>query len=120
MNSIIIHGRLTADVELRQTPGGKNVCGFTVAVDRRGKDAGADFIECVAWDKTAEVISKHFTKGQQIVVRGRLQVRNYEDKDGNKRKAFDVIVEEFGFCGKAENRVAPGFTALSDESDLPF
>jgi single-strand DNA-binding protein len=123
MNKAIMSGRLCADIELRQTPNGKNVCAFTLAVDRRGKDAGADFIDCVAWEKTAEFLSRYFQKGQQMNICGRLQTRSYEDKEGKKRKATEIVVEEVGFCGKAEkSSMAPaGFDALpAGDDDLPF
>ena len=124
MNKAIFSGRLCADIELRRTPNDKSVCAFTVAVDRRGKDAGADFIDCVAWEKTAEFLSKYFQKGQQVNICGRLQTRSYEDKEGKKRKATEVVVEEVGFCGKADGKTqnAPeGFSSLSNnDNDLPF
>lgn len=123
MNKAIMSGRLCADIELRQTPNGKNVCAFTLAVDRRGKDAGADFIDCVAWEKTAEFLARYFQKGQQMNICGRLQTRSYEDKEGKKRKATEIVVEEVGFCGKAEkSSMAPaGFDALpASDDDLPF
>ena len=123
MNKAIMSGRLCADIELRQTPNGKNVCAFTLAVDRRGKEAGADFIDCVAWEKTAEFLSRYFQKGQQMNICGRLQTRSYEDKEGKKRKATEIVVEEVGFCGKAEKSgMAPvGFDALpAGDDDLPF
>ena len=85
MNKAIMSGRLCADIELRQTPNCKNVCAFTLAVNRRVKDAGADFIDCVAWEKTAEFLARHFQKGQQMNICGRLQTRSYEDKEGKKR-----------------------------------
>ena len=124
MNKAIMSGRLCADIELRRTPNDKSVCTFTVAVDRRGKDAGADFIDCVAWEKTAEFLARYFQKGQQMNICGRLQTRSYEDKDGKKRKATEIVVEEVGFCGKAEksgNMAPVGFGALpAGDDDLPF
>lgn len=124
MNKAIMSGRLCADIELRRTPNDKSVCTFTVAVDRRGKDAGADFIDCVAWEKTAEFLARYFQKGQQMNICGRLQTRSYEDKEGKKRKATEVVVEEVGFCGKAEksgNMAPVGFDAMpAGDDDLPF
>ena len=123
MNKVCLVGRMCADVELRSTNTGKSVCDFALAVDRKGKDAGTDFIDCAAWEKTAEFISRHFSKGSGIAITGRLQTRNYEDKEGKKRKATEVVVEEVGFCGKAEKTgTAPaGFDALpSGDDDLPF
>lgn len=126
MNKAILSGRLCADIELRQTPGGKSVCTFTIAINRRGKDAGADFIDCVAWEKNAEFLSRYFQKGQQVNLCGRLQSRSWEDKDGKKRKATEVVVEEVGFCGgKSEDKGVPeGFRDVSvypgDDEGLPF
>ena len=123
MNKFVGIGRLVADVELRSTNSGKSVCAFTVAINRRGKDAGTDWVDCVAWEKTAEFISKHFNKGQQIAITGRLQTRSYEDKNGGKRKAVEVVVEEVDFCGsKPEGTLTPsGFQALpADDEGLPF
>lgn len=123
MNKAIMSGRLCADIELRRTPSNKNVCAFTLAVDRRGKDAGADFIDCVAWKKTAEFLAKYFQKGQQVNICGRLQTRSYKDKEGKKRKATEIVVEEVGFCGKAEGKAqsAPAdFAPMVSDDDLPF
>lgn len=122
MNKFVVIGRLVADVELRSTNSGKSVCAFTVAINRRGKDAGTDWVDCVAWEKTAEFISKHFNKGQQIAITGRLQTRSYEDKNGGKRKAVEVVVEEVDFCGsKPEGGAPAGFDALPINDDtLPF
>lgn len=124
MNKVCLMGRLAADVELRSTQSGKSVCSFTLAVDRRGKDAGTDWIDCVAWEKTAEHISKYFAKGQRMAVTGKLQTRSYEDKEGKKRKATEVVVEEVGFCGKAEGKAqstpAEFLPMVSDDGDLPF
>lgn len=122
MNKMALIGRLTADVELRTTQSGKNVCSFVVAVDRPGNDAGADFITCVAWEKTAELIARYFRKGSKIGLTGRVTTRNWEDKDGHKRKETEVMVESFDFCEKAENGQNPGvpegFAAYP--ADLPF
>ena len=91
LNHITIMGRLTRDPELRRTGSGVAVASFTVAVDRDfgGRDGGekeTDFIDCVAWRQTGEFVSKYFTKGSMIVVSGRLQIRSWTDKDGNKRR----------------------------------
>ena len=99
LNKCIIQGRLTRDAELRYTNSQKPVATFTLAVDRPGKDAGADFITCVAWNKTAEFVDKYFTKGQQAIVDGRLQMRKWEDKDGNKRVSAEVVANSVYFCG---------------------
>ena len=101
LNHITIMGRLTRDVELRRTGSGTAVASFTVAVDRdySGKDSEkkTDFIDCVAWRQTGEFISKYFTKGRMIVVDGRLEMRDWTDKEGNKRRSAEVIVENAYF-----------------------
>lgn len=101
LNHITIMGRLTRDPELRRTATGVAVASFTVAVDRdyaeKDKDRETDFIDCVAWRATGEFVSKYFTKGSMIVVSGRLQVRNWTDKEGNKRKNAEVLVDNAYF-----------------------
>ncbi len=101
MNKAILVGRLTADPELKSTPNGVNVCSFSVAVDRRfvraGEERKADFINCVAWRQTAEFISRFFSKGRMIGLVGSIQTRTYNDKDGNKRYATEVVVDEAYF-----------------------
>ena len=97
LNKIILMGRLTRDPELRRTGSGVAVASFRVAVDRdfAPKDGGerkADFIDCVAWRQTGEFISKYFTKGRMIVVDGRLEMRDWTDKDGNKRTSAEIVV----------------------------
>lgn len=110
LNHITIMGRLTRDPELRRTGSGVAVANFTVAVDRdfSGKDSGekeTDFIDCVAWRQAGEFVSKYFTKGQMIVVSGRLQIRSYTDKDGNKRRNAEVVADNcyFGDSKKEES-----------------
>ena len=102
LNHIVIMGRLTRDPELRRTGSGVAVASFTVAVDRDfgGRDGGekeTDFIDCVAWCQTGEFVSKYFTKGSMIVVSGRLQIRNWTDKDGNKRRTAEVVADNVYF-----------------------
>ena len=102
LNHITIMGRLTRDPELRRTGSGVAVASFTVAVDRDfgGRDGGekeTDFIDCVAWRQTGEFVSKYFTKGSMIVVSGRLQIRNWNDKDGNKRRTAEVVADNCYF-----------------------
>ena len=102
LNHIVIMGRLTRDPELRRTGSGIAVASFTVAVDRDfgGRDGGereTDFIDCVAWRNTGEFVSKYFTKGSMIVVSGRLQIRNWNDKDGNKRRSAEVVADNVYF-----------------------
>ncbi len=102
LNHITIMGHLTRDPELRRTGGGVTVAGFTVAVDRDfgGKDGGekeTDFIDCVAWRQTGEFVSKYFAKGRMAVVSGRLQIRSWTDKDGNKRRSAEVVADNVYF-----------------------
>lgn len=137
INKIIIMGRLCADPELRRTNTGTPVTSFTLAVERnfRDKDGNseADFIECIAWRSSAEFVCKHFNKGRMAIVEGSLQIRSYTDKDGNKRKAAEVLVERvyFGdskakaeeFCQQTPADLQNRLTELSEaESDygLPF
>ena len=104
LNKAIILGRITHDLEVRQTPGGTAVLQFTVAVDRNySKDGGekqTDFINCVAWRQTAEFIGRYFGKGRMIAVDGRLQTRTYEDKNGVKHYITELIVENANFTGE--------------------
>ena len=121
LNHIVLMGRLTRDPELRRTGSGVAVASFAIAVDRdfSGKDSGekeTDFIECVAWRQTGEFVSKYFTKGRMIVVSGRLQVRSWTDKDGNKRRTAEVVADNcyFGDSKREEstgNSYGGGYTA---------
>ena len=102
LNHIVIMGRLTRDPELRRTGSGVAVASFTVAVDRDfgNRDNGekeTDFIDCVAWRQTGEFVSKYFTKGRMAVVSGRLQIRNWTDKEGNKRRTAEIVADNVYF-----------------------
>ncbi len=102
LNHIVIMGRLTRDPELRRTGSGIAVASFSLAVDRdySPKDGGereTDFIDCVAWRQTGEFVSKYFTKGRMAVVSGRLQVRSWTDKDGNKRRTAEIVADNVYF-----------------------
>ena len=140
-NKVILGGRLTADPELRQTNSGLAVCSFNLAINRKGvkdEDRRADFIACTAWRERAEFLSKYFRKGSSLCVVGSLQVRDYTDKDGGKRYATEVIVDEITFVDskgeeKEQAQSAPkstkaapplytsgGFKELEDDGDLPF
>ena len=138
LNKVILGGRVTADPELKHTPQGISVCSFSIAVNRRSKDgqAPADFINCQAWRTTAEFISRYFKKGSSICLVGSLQTRTWNDQNGNKRYATEVIADEAFFVdSKSENDVAPGFTSdaasfqtqqapkfeeIAGDDDLPF
>ena len=153
LNHITIMGRLTRDPELRRTGSGTAVASFTLAVDRDfaprdGGERETDFIDCVAWRQTGEFVSKYFTKGRMAVVSGRLQIRSWTDKDGNKRRSAEVVADNvyFGdsrrdgdnggssFGGNAYSAPAPSFGGYSapaapasdfamlddDDAQLPF
>ena len=128
LNHITIMGRLTRDPELRYTQSQTPVASFTLAVDRDfgSRDGGekqTDFIDCVAWRQTAEFVSKYFTKGSMAVVSGRLQLRDWEDQNGNKRRNAEVVVDSIYFGeSKRTDDSKPTFTELSNEDDgeLPF
>lgn len=136
LNHITIMGRLTKDPELRRTGSGVAVTSFTVAVDRdfASKDSGereTDFIDCVAWRQTGEFVSKYFEKGRMAVVSGRLQIRSWTDKDGNKRRTAEIVADNvyFGDSKKSEETGNTGYPtypaqdfALIDDDDtkLPF
>ncbi|MBQ7328941.1 MAG: single-stranded DNA-binding protein [Oscillospiraceae bacterium] len=148
LNHIVIMGRLTRDPELRRTGTGVAVASFTVAVDRDfGKNENGeketDFIDCVAWRQTGEFVSKYFTKGRMAVVSGRLQIRSWTDKDGNKRRTAEVVADNVYFgdskrdgdnAGSYAAPAAPSFGGYSapaapasdfamlsdDDAQLPF
>lgn len=111
LNCVVLMGRLVRDPELRTTQTGISVLSFTIAVDRpyakQGEERQTDFIDIVAWRQTAEFINRFFHKGSLIAVQGALQTRNYENKNGIKRKAFEVVVDKVSFCGpKSESAAA--------------
>lgn len=117
LNKIILMGRLTRDPELKKTPAGTDVVSFSIACERDRAAAGAeketDFIDCVAWRKTAEFVSDWFRKGMMAVVSGRLQIRAWTDKDGNKRRAAEVVCDEIYF-GESKKESAPAQYRQSD------
>lgn len=141
LNHITIMGRIVRDPELRRTNSGTAVASFTVAVDRDfgGRDGGekeTDFIDCVAWRQTGEFVSKYFSKGSMIVVSGRLQIRSWSDKSGNKRRSAEVVAEDvyfgdskrddhagsaYGGYNAPASAPAQDFALLDDEdTKLPF
>ena len=131
LNHSVIMGRLVRDPELRRTNSGKAVTSFTIACDKPGKDKGTSFIECVAWEKTGEFINSYFLKGSAIVIEGRLESRQYETKDGQKRTVLEVVVSQAHFCEKKKEQsdgFAGGeppyqqnnFAVLDNDEPLPF
>lgn len=143
LNKVVLAGRLTADVELKQTNNGTPVCSFTLAVNRRyggqNSEQQTDFISCTAWRQTAEFLSKYFKKGSALCVVGNIQVRNWQDNQGNKRYATEVVVDEALFVdGRNDAEQAgtanagtyipdaynapasPDLQPMSADEDLPF
>ena len=142
-NKVILGGRLTADPELKHTQSGVANCRFTIAVDRsftkQGEERQADFVDCVAWRQQAVFISNYFRRGSMIAIQGSIQTRNWEDKNGSKRKSTEIVVSQANFCGsKSENNTgasqnsapyqpATSFATADEgdfkeipEDDLPF
>lgn len=117
LNNVNLQGRLCKDPEMRRTNTGKAVVSFTLAVDRPGKDNGAAFIPFVAWDKTAEFINNYFEKGNAIVVEGRLDSRDWTDKDGKKRTTYEVVVTQAHFCEKKQEKSE--YTGFVPTQDVP-
>ena len=133
MNKAILMGRITKELELKQTASQIPYIQFTLAVDRKFKDANGDkqtdFISCVAWRQTATFINQYFHKGSKILVSGEIQARNYDDKNGNKVYVTEVLVDEVDFCesavpDKKSAQIAPPVveevSAAQDELELPF
>lgn len=133
MNRVILSGRTTSDIELKTTPNGVSVATFILAVDRRTKEEQADFPTVVAWRQTAEFASRYLAKGRKIIVEGEIRTRNYEDKDGKKRKVTEVHAVNIEFAdskpqANGSENTAPqyaqgptdGFADVTDDEDLPF
>lgn len=134
LNKVVLCGRLTADVELKQTQSGVAVCSFTLAVNRKFvKEGGqqADFITVVAWQKTAEFISKYFKKGNSLCVVGSIQTRSWKDNNGNSRSTTEVVADEAMFVdSKSDNNqgaayipeayTKPSYEEVKQDDDLPF
>ena len=141
LNKVILMGRFTRDPELRSTPQGISTCAFSVAVDRNfvrpGEERKADFINCVAWRQTAEFISKYFKKGNMVALEGSIQTRSWDDQDGKKRYATEVIVNQVYFAEskrdsqsfQTEDSFAPAndfgslpepISPMGTDDDLPF
>jgi len=141
-SKVIIVGNITRDPELRSTPSGTQVCGFSVAVNRNYRDGSGEqkenvsFFDCSAWGKSGEIIAQYAKKGSGILVSGRLEQRSWEDKEGQKRSRVEIVVEDFNFIGGADggasgSKSASGAAAsdvapddISDEpidlSEIPF
>ena len=125
MNTVALTGRITAPIELKKTQSGVSVCSFSIAVARpRVKDT-TDFINIVAWRNTAEFIAQYFGKGDKIEITGILTSRSYEDGNGNKRTAFEVVADNVGFAESKKTETAPAAAApeyveVEQNDDLPF
>lgn len=128
MNKIIIKGRITATPEIKTSQSGKSICNFAVAVNRRFNRDATDFLNCVAFGKTAELVGNYFQKGSMILLCGELHIDKYE-KNGEKKTAVSIAVDEVEFCGnKSENTQqkenvavsSADFEAVEDDEDLPF
>ena len=144
MNKIVLMGRLTADPELRTTPNGVSVTSFTIAVQRdyarQGEERQTDFFDIVAWRGTAEFVNRYFSKGNMIAVAGSMQTRSYVDKNGNNRKAYEVVADNIYFTGEKRGSSSDGgsyqqastpaaayssgstedFEDMPSDEDLPF
>ena len=133
LNNVTLMGRICSEIDNRTTTSGKSVANFRIAVDRAfSKNKETDFITIVAFESTADFCSRYFSKGSMIGIQGRIQTRNYEDNNGNKRTAFEVVAKEVSFCGgKNETSPAPApatvptYTPAGDDfeeipDDLPF
>ena len=133
LNEVILQGRLTQDPELKTTNSGKSVISFSLAVERdfsTGDEKETDFINIVAWNKTAEFISKFFPKGKMMLLRGSLQVRKYQTQNGENRYSTEVVAEKVWFCGdkgtdplnefKNALDVQADFTEVDADDDIPF
>ena len=121
LNKIVIQGRLCSTPELRRTQSGTAVTSFTLAVDRDFKgqngEKETDFIDIVAWSNIAEFVSNYFKKGDMAIVSGRLQSRRWEDRDGNKRTAIEIVAENIYFCGPKKSQQEQNFNQLADAVD---
>ena len=123
MNKVILTGRNTKDIELRQTPSGVSAIEFSIAVKRTFKNANgeyeSDFFDCIAYNKLAETISKYVKKGDQVGIEGRLQKRNYTNKEGKKIYVTEIVAETVEFL-QSKKQDEPKFEEISPEDDIPF
>jgi single-strand DNA-binding protein len=131
LNKVILMGRLTIDPEMKQTPSGVSVCNFTVAVDRsytKSEEKQADFFSVECWRGLADMVSKYFSKGKEILVSGEMQSRKWQDGEGNNRIAWKIMASGVDFCGsKSDNggnfaptNSAPKMEEIDPSDDLPF
>ena len=126
MNNVIIMGRLTRDPELKYSQAGKAYCRFTIAVNRDFNKDEADFINCLAFGKTAETIAEWLGKGRRIALQGRIQIGNYENKNGDKVNTFEVVADRFEFVDSTKSGTNKNQTysnnddVLDDNDDFPF
>ena len=135
LNTVVLMGRFTHDLELKKLESGKKVINFCLAVERnranKGEEKKSDFVDCIAWENTAEFIHTYFKKGDPTIVQGKLETRQYEDKQGNKRKAVYVLVNNVNFCAfkkieEGQNKEKSGeikednLDDLFNDQDLPF
>ena len=124
MNKVILKGRLARDPELRYTTTNKAVASFTIAVNRRhssnnnNQGPTADFIPCIAWEKLAEIVANNLIKGSEVLIEGRMQVRNYDAQDGSKKYVTEVIINEMEFCGSKKDNRGGGAPAGGNQNDL--
>lgn len=130
-NHIVVHGRLTADPELKQTQSSVSVCNFTVAVDRsykNGEEKQTDFFTVVCWRGLADMVSKYFAKGKEILVSGEMQSRKWQDNEGNNRIFWEIMANGVDFCGSKSDNQGSDFPKnnaskmeeIDTDSDLPF
>ena len=125
MNNVVLIGRLTKDPELKYSQAGKAYCRFSLAVQREFNREEADFINCVAWGKTAETIAEWLGKGRRIALQGRIQTGNYENKNGDKVSTFEVVADRFEFVDSAKSETSKNQSysnndELLDEEPFPF
>ena len=133
MNKAILHGDLAREVERRSTSTGKQVASTAIAINRRGTKDGqqqAAFIPLIAWRKTAEIFGKYLSKGSELLAEGRIQVRSYDDKNGNKKYITEIVVDSFDFCGyknsggtsgpATEEQAQFGQQVNKSDEDIPF
>ena len=124
INNVTLMGRMTADAELRATTSGTSVAQFTIAVDRdyvkSGEERKTDFINIVVWGRTADFVTSYFHKGDMIAIVGSIQVRNYTDKNGNKRYVTEVVAEKVSFCGgkKESSNTSHGTLNINPYDDI--